>query len=142
MKDNVSKHSTGDEQTGISWGQIMFMICFGVIGWFTAAMVVRFGAPAGLFQGWNVVFLYVLTILIWIPGHVGIKKALRLRQAQIVPALSVGIGTAAICDGIAIPSATALYGNDAMAMFHGTGWILWFVGVGLIVAFLDARRLP
>lgn len=126
--------------SGLSSLQTRGMICFGIIGWFVAALVVRFGAPAGLFEGEANLVLYLATVLVWVPAHVLLKKVLGLGPGQIVPALSLGVGTAALCDGVAMPWATWLYGSDATAMFRGAGWILWFVGVGLFVALLDARR--
>lgn len=118
--------------------QLRAMIVFGVIGWFAAAMVVRFGGPMGLFEGFPRVVMYIGIIGLWFPAYHLMKKSLKLSKAQYVPAISVGTSAAALCDGIAMPWASFLYGNSAQAAFYGAAWILWFVGIGLMMAFLDS----
>lgn len=118
--------------------QVKSMIAIGIVGWFLAAMVVRIGGPIGLFNGLFRVGLYVGLIVLWYPIYQLIKAKLKLSKNQVVPAISIGTSAAALCDGIAMPWASFIYGDSAQTAFYGAAWILWFVGIGLMMAYVDS----
>lgn len=118
--------------------QILKMVVFGIIGWFVAALTVQYGGAIGLFEGIYRILLYVGIILAWLPFYQLIKNHLKLTKDQLVPAIAVGTSAAALCDGLAMPWASFLYGDSIQVAFWGAAWILWFVGVGLTIAIFDS----
>jgi len=130
-------NSSDFKMLNLSLKQIIIMVIIGIIGWFSAAMIVSIGSKSGLFSGLNHLFLYSATIIIWYPAYLLIKKFLKLTPQNGVTAISIGTATAAICDGIAMPLFGYLYGSAEKYQFLGAAWILWFVGVGLTIVIID-----
>ncbi|MBS7790806.1 hypothetical protein KTR66_12415 [Roseococcus sp. SDR] len=109
--------------------------------WMSGAILIRLLTPLGVFSGG------VLTVLafaggvafnwptIWLVERLG-----GLRRSQIVAGMALGSGVAVMCDGLALTWAPWLYGGVSEDLSRAAAWLLWTVGVGLVLAFILERR--
>jgi hypothetical protein len=120
------------------------LLAVGAVGvgfWFLAAMAVRAGAPAGLFEGAAAPAVFALAVpglwaAVWIT-----RRAARLGRAQLVEGVAVATAAALVCDGVALRWAPWIYGSaDGSGLLPGAAWILWGAGVGILIAVAEARR--
>jgi hypothetical protein len=120
----------------LSSKQLLMVISLGVFFWFVFAMLIRLGHSLGIFGGsiGAVTFLFSIPIA-WLL-IVGIKALARLGNGQIMTGLGISSATAGLCDGIAITWMPSLYGNESGSALLGAGYILWGVGVILILAYV------
>lgn len=124
----------------LTTNQLGVLVLLGVLFWFGAALLVRFGTAAG----WTGGLVGVVTFLCTIPGSWPalwlVKKVAALQPSQVVPGLGVGTAVAACCDGVALTWAPALYGSESGQVVLAAAWILWGAGVLLALAYLDSQR--
>lgn len=113
----------------------------GVVFWFVAALIVRFGGTA-VFTENNprLIWFYLLAIPLTV-GFLFIAKTLaRLRYSDLLKPVVIMTFTAAFLDGIALAWFRQLYSQSVEVALHGAALILWGVGLGLLFAFyLDSR---
>lgn len=126
--------------TAMSRSQIGLLIVLGVGFWFAAAMIIRFGAPAGFFGPTASVFAFVLSIPICWLSVAFIKHVARLAAGQTLPGIAIGLVAATLCDGIGLTWGNGLYGADPVMTTFGAAWILWGVGFFLWFAYLHDLR--
>ncbi len=134
--------STGGPRRGaLAPGQVGMVIGLGVVFWFAAAMIVRVGAPLGIFGSTASVLTFALTIPgCWLAVLVS-KQVARLAAGQTVPGIVLGTVIATFCDGLALTWARGLfYGSDLRLTTLGAGWIFWGVGLFLLFAYLNDHR--
>jgi hypothetical protein len=120
-------------QTGI-------LIAFGVIGWFLAALLIRFLEPYGVLQGTARVWTYLLIIpgsvpLVWIGRAIA-----KLTKAQLGVAAAVFTATALLLDGLAVAWIPWLYGHATDHVLAGAAAILWGAGIAITLGFVMERR--
>ena len=113
--------------------QIVKAAVFGVVFWFTAAMVVHM-LPWVFDGGWsNLVLLAVSIPLSWMSIPISLR-ATGANPEHAVDVNVVGIIAAALLDGVAITFASdLLYAGISAASQFGGAWILW--GVAWILFF-------
>jgi hypothetical protein len=120
-------------QTGI-------LIVFGAIGWFAAALLIRFLEPFGALQGTARVWTYLLIIpgsvpLVWIGQAIA-----RHTRVQRGLAAATFTGTALLLDGLAVAWIPWLYGSTTDHVLAGAAAILWGAGVAIALGFVMGRR--
>jgi hypothetical protein len=122
-------------------GQIITVSIIAIALWFIAATAVRMGSPLGMFGTTASALSFAVAIPVsWVSVKI-IIKVCNLSPYQIVPGISLGLGIATLCDGLAITWASALYGSDPKQISLGAAWILWGVGAFTASAFFEAYRL-
>ena len=133
--------AVGTRSNTLTAAQMVTLIVLGVVFWFSAAMIVRFGAPMGFFGPTASIIAFALTIPgCWLSVLV-VKRIARLEAGQMVAGIVIGTVTATLCDGIALTWARGLfYGSDPTLVNFGAAWILWGAGLFLLFAYLDDQR--
>jgi hypothetical protein len=112
----------------------------GVIFWFAAAMVVRYGNPVGVFGPTvSVITFAAVTPVCWL-AVLFTKQVAKLGPGQTVPGVVVGTVTATFLDGIGLTWGNGLYGTDPVLTTLGAAWILWGVGLFLVFAYVEDQR--
>jgi hypothetical protein len=120
---------------------IVLFVVLGVVFWFSAAMLVRL-LGADVFTPGNpslvVLFLasFPLTFaFVWIASAVS-----RIPLRQMFEPTVIMTFTAMLLDGVAITWFTQLYGEAHTHVMLGAALILWGGGLGMIWAWLLAKR--
>jgi hypothetical protein len=113
------------------------LVAFATLVWFLAALFIRFAGPAGIFDGAKGLALYGLTMPATIPLNARTRKIAGLPRRRIVTAIAVTSATATMLDGVAMSLFPQLYG-DPVAMRDGAVWLLWAIGVGLMLALVTS----
>ena len=111
--------------------QTLLMAVYGVIGWFAAAMLLRWLGPLMFGPGpLHVLILVIAAVIayptIWIAARVsGVAMGEMLQPTVVFTAV------ATLCDGIAVTYFPQVYGgvgpnlaNAAGAILFGVGWLL------------------
>jgi hypothetical protein len=120
--------------------QIVLTSAFGVGFWFFFAVLIAILTPFGVFGGVASLVMFALAIPGTWPVLLVIRRVARLGAAQLVPGIALATGVATLCDGVALTWAPWLYGGVTPALAPAAAWILWGGGVGLVMAFVIARR--
>lgn len=121
-------------------GQIAAVITIGVVFWFTAAMTVQFGSPAGFFGPIASTILFAVSIPVCWLSVLLTRNLARLEVGQTLPGIAIGLVAATVCDAVALTWGRGLYGSDPAQVVYGAAWILWGVGFFLLFAYLDDYR--
>jgi hypothetical protein len=143
MQTQLRSIAEGTQPSGtvaLTRGQLAAVIAIGVAFWFSAALTVQFGAPAGFFGPTASALLFAVSIPICWLSVLLTKKLARLRAGQTLPGIAIGLVAATICDAVALTWGRGLYGSDPAQIVSGAAWILWGVGFFLLFAFLDDYR--
>lgn len=121
--------------------QLAGLAAFGVVLWFLAALLIRYAAPAGLFDGAATVRLYALTMpAAWLMVRLCGRLA-ALTPGQLVPGVGVGSLAGLLCDAVALTWTPGLYAADPARIVPAVAWLFWGVGASLACAFvIDARQ--
>lgn len=128
------------DTTTLSSRQTLILIAFGVVGWFAAALLIRFLEPYGVFDGAAWVWTYVLIIpgsvpLVWIGRAIA-----KLTKVQLGVAAATFTATALLLDGLAVAWIPWLYGSSTEHVLAGAAAILWGAGVAIALGFIMGRR--
>lgn len=112
-------------------------IILGIIFWFVAAMIVRFGGSA-IFSEGNplLVVMFLITFPITFVFLLVTMKVGKLKQAELLKPIVIITATAAALDGIAMTWFRQLYSNSFEVSFYGSALILWGVSLGLIFSYI------
>lgn len=121
-------------------GQMVRVIVIGLGIWFAAAMAVRFGGPAGFFGPTASVAAFAVALPVCWLSVLFAKRVAQLQAGQTLPGIALGTAAAAFCDGIGLTWGNGLYGSDPAQVSYGAAWILWGVGIFLLIAYLDDYR--
>jgi len=106
----------------------------GVVFWLLAVLIVHYGVPAGLFDGWSRIILYVVTAALTWAGIVMAGRS--AGWDDLLPAVCVATAAATFCDVAAMTWTPGLYGSNPARVLSGAIWILWGVGWTLAPAIL------
>lgn len=134
------RRGVGKQLYALTPVQIVLLVVLGVAFWVAAATGVRIGSTFGIFGPIaSLISFAAAAPICWLSVLLIIKVA-QLRADQIVPGISLGLGVATCCDGIAITWASWLYGSDPAQIALGAAWILWGVFLFTAAAFAEAYR--
>ncbi len=121
-------------------GQAVSLAGLGILLWFTGALFIRYGIPVGLFGSWAGIVLFVLSVPL-APVLVSMAKRLgALHRDQLVPGVAFMSAVAMLCGGVALTWFPVLYGDNPASHYLGAAWLLYDVGVNLIVALFTSVR--
>lgn len=120
--------------------QLAILIVLGVVFWFVFAMAVRFTSGLGIFGGVVGVATFLLSIAIGWLIVLLLRRLAGLSVGQLVPGVALSTAAAALCDGIALTWMPSLYGTEPAEVLLGAAYILWGVGVLIILAYVMAVR--
>lgn len=125
----------------LSPAQVVRVSTVALLLWISGAILIRLLTPLGVFSGG------ALTVLAFAGGVAFnwptlwlVERLGGLRRQQIVAGMALGSGVAVMCDGLAITWAPWLYGGVSEDLSRAAAWLLWTVGVGLVLAFIFERR--
>jgi hypothetical protein len=121
--------------------QAIAAFALGIFFWFLAAMFVRVTEGTGIFGGQA----GIVTFIAGVPASwlivVIVAKLARLAKHQLTSGIAIATGAATLCDGLAMTWFPSLYGNDPRWVLFGAAFILWGVGVILIVSVVLGRTI-
>jgi hypothetical protein len=120
--------------------RIAILAVVGAVLWFLAAMFIRFAGPLGAFRGVWVPILYALAGPLLAPAVLFGRRAGGAGRDRILASVAVMCVTALFLDGVALAWFRGLYGSDPAVILGGAAWLLWGVGVALILALFTRRR--
>jgi hypothetical protein len=125
---------------GLSSSTVGVSVALGAAFWFIAAMVVHFGAPAGLYSGWAKAILFVVTPAVtWVTVMI-LRNAARASESDLVAAVSIATAFATMLDAGAMTFTPTLYASTPEGVLGGAIWILWGVGWGLTQSFVGGGK--
>jgi hypothetical protein len=145
MKNITSMQNTtllNSANNALNNQQLLVVSSLGVFFWFAFAMLIQLGNRLRIFGG----MIGALTFLGSIPVAwlliLVIKAMAKLAAGQIFTGLGISSAIAGLCDGIALTWLPSLYGNEASTALLGAAYILWGVGVILILAYVMDTTAP
>lgn len=107
-------------------------IVVGVVLWFAAAMTVHL-LPFMFDGGWRSAIMFAAGIplaMIFVPLTAYI---VRPKSGEYLPMVVWGLIAATLLDGLAVTFSPALYAGVASATQFGLAWIIWGVGLFLLM---------
>jgi hypothetical protein len=118
-------------------------IVLGIIFWFNAAMIIRFTGDR-VFTENNAMlpWFYLLAIPATALSIYITKLLCHFSYSQLLRPVVIMTFTATFLDGIALAWFKTLYSDSMEVVLHGAAWILWAVGLGLLIAYYLERRAP
>jgi hypothetical protein len=128
------------ETASLTPRQTAILVVYGAIGWFAAALLIRFLEPFNVFDGTARIWTYLLIIpgsvpLVWIGRAIA-----GLAKVQLAVASAIFTGTALLLDGLAVAWIPWLYGTTTEHVLAGAAAILWGAGVAIWLGFLMSSR--
>jgi hypothetical protein len=119
---------------GLMPAQALVLLAYGVVLWFAAAMVIRFGVPAGMFGPAANILVYAVTAPVCFLAVLGAASAGRLARGGLLSGISIVCVGGLLGDGFALPWMPRLYGPDAAAILPGLAWLFFGVACCLMSA--------
>ncbi len=141
MRNITSMQDITPTTNTLSSKQILIVCSLGVFFWLVFALVIRFGNGMGIFGGAIGAVTFLLSVPIAWFLILGIKTMAGLTTGQIMTGLGISSATAGLCDGIALTWMPSLYGNELSEVLLGAAYIIWGVGIILILAYVMDTRL-
>lgn len=125
----------------LSTKQLSISVALGLFFWFFFAIAIQL-APMLFDQGLINLALFVISIPIaWLLVSLIVVIA-SLAPHQILAAICVAVGSASLCDGLALTWLGSLYGDSDLQIRLGGAYILWGVGLFLFIALLRTKPAP
>ncbi len=112
-------------------------VILGIVFWFIAAMIIRFFGNA-VFSANNryLILFYALGIPITFLFVFITKSVSQLQYHELLKPIVIITLTAALLDGVALTWFRQLYSESYEVAMYGSAWILWGVGLGLLIPYL------
>ncbi|WBQ10988.1 hypothetical protein L2D01_04205 [Hyphomonadaceae bacterium ML37] len=135
----MQTHPVRTGRLPLSTGQLIRLAALGAALWLTAALLLRWLGPLGVYDGAARILLYALIIpgtapFIWLIAKIG-----GLARSDLALGVSVVVAAAVLLDGLALAWVPTLYGAE-LALQAGAGAaILWGAGVALVLGFVFNR---
>jgi hypothetical protein len=125
---------------GLQPRQAGLLAIYGIVLWFLAALMIRYGTPSGVFSRQGNVPVYAVTAASCFFLVRLMAASPRLSAGQLLPAVALACLVALLCDGVAIAWLPSLYGNDLTLLLPGIAWLSFAVGLCLLFAMVAERR--
>ena len=121
---------------------ILFVV-LGAIFWLSSAMVIRFSGDTVFSENNPLLFLfYVLTIPLTFLFMFVTKWVSKYEFVDLLRPAVIMVFTATFLDAIALTWFRSLYSASFEVALLGAAWILWGVGLGLLMAYYyDQKRI-
>jgi hypothetical protein len=141
---SVDHWNSGAAALFLTPSQMLRVILFSILLWFSAAMFILAMKGKGIFGGTTGVLTFVLLIPVsWFSVR-AIRWVGGLRKGQTISGVTVGLATATFLDAVALTWTPGLYGGEPRHVLFGGASILWGVGLFLVSAYVlemkDFRR--
>lgn len=124
--------------------QLLRVLVFSVLLWFSAAMFILAMKGRGIFGGTNGLLTFFFLIPVSWLSVLSIRWVGALRKGQTISGVAIGLAAATFLDAVALTWTPWLYGGEPRHVLFGSASILWGVGLFLLVAYLiemkDFRR--
>lgn len=119
---------------------ILFVI-LGIVFWFSAAMIIRF-AGASVFSESNpmLILFYVLAIPLTFVFIFITRLITKFPLSELLRPAVIMTFTATFLDAIALTWFRNLYSESFEVALHGAAWILWGVGLGLLLTYYYEQK--
>lgn len=135
----MTTDATQARRLPLSPGQLIRLIALGAALWLTAALLLRWLGPLGVYEGAARIALYSLIIpgtapFIWLIAKIG-----GLARSELALGVSVVVAAAVLLDGLALAWTPTLYGGDLTLQAGAGAAILWGAGVALVLGFVFNR---
>ena len=121
-------------------GKTIAFLALGIIGWFLAALYVKYFGDQHLNGGLSHILAFVSMIVIapvstWISA-----KVMRHDVGEMVEPMALMIGIATLFDGVAVTNFPELYGGTGQRLGLGAAWVLWGAGCFLFAALFMKKK--
>jgi hypothetical protein len=115
--------------------QVSILVLQGIVEWYLAAWFVKHVGPLGIFQGPSQAIIYGLAVPAVLAAVLLARWSVSFpREATLLPTAIVA-STAMLLDGLALAwFQRPVYGDNSAIVAAGAGWILWGVGISIIIA--------
>lgn len=123
----------------LSTSQLITLIALGATLWLVAALLLRFLAPFGIYEGTGRFILYFLIIPGTYPFVLLVRYLAKLAPNQTGIGLAVVTAAAILLDGIALGWFPELYGEGHLNAANAGAAILWGGGVAITLGLLMNR---
>ena len=126
-------------QVRISLNPILFVM-LGIVFWFEALLFIRFGGESLFINGNPWLYLLfvaaipVAWLLIKISAIVG-----KVDGNNLFSAVAIMVVTATLLDGIALTWCQGWYGLAQTGLLLAAAWLLWGVGISLVIGYWVSR---
>ena len=122
--------------SALQWARL---VATGVVVWLLGALLLRFLAPLGAYNGLGRVLMYALIIPGTLPLVLPLPVLAGIRRSAIAAGTAIVVASAILMDGIALAWFPVLYG-ETVAQHAGAGAaILWGGAIALFLGFLCTR---
>lgn len=126
-------------RNGVNLGQkkTILSVILGAVFWFAAAMIIRFCGESVFTEGNN--YRILAFILLFPLSYVFIlitQKVADLQSNELLNSVAIVTMTAMFLDGIALTWFRGLYSDKYEVSHYGAAFILFGVGVGLLLSYL------
>ena len=135
MTHMTSNASGKTKHLPLTNGQIIQLVIWGAVLWFTAAMLLRLLGPMGIYEGINQVILYALVVPGTLPFIVAVQRLTKTPREHAGLGIAVATTAAVLLDGIALAWFPFLYGTETHLIAGAGAVILWGAGVGMFYGF-------
>ena len=117
----------------------ILMVTIGATFWLVVALIIQL--MPWLFKGGPVTMvLFIATIPVgWMFLRMMVWLA-DLSPSDYLPATAVTVATGTLLDGVFITWQRDIYGSNPEIIMIGAAWILWGIGMLLIMAMIMARQ--
>lgn len=135
----MSHTASATSSTVAPSGTAARVVGFGVILWAIGPIMVRLGAPYGMMSPSFSIALFALTVpVVWRTLH--LVRRVAGPSMGIVEAISLCLAPAVLLDSVVLTWVPSLYTGVASEQRATAGWLLWFIGTSLVLAFWQASR--
>ncbi len=121
--------------------KLLLFVALGAAFWYQAALIINF-FDEGVFSVGNpkLILFFFLAIPITIASMYITALICKLKMHELLKPVVVMTFTATFLDAIALVLFRKLYSDSFEVAMHGAAWILWGVGIGLLLAFYFERK--
>ncbi len=121
--------------------KLLLFVALGAAFWYQAALIINFFGGA-VFSTGNpkLILFFFLAIPVTIASMYITALICKLKMHELLKPVVVMTFTATFLDAGALVGFRKLYSSSFEVAMHGAAWILWGVGIGLLLAFYFERR--
>lgn len=121
--------------------EIVFVL-LGVLFWYQASLIIKyFGESVFTERNPKLILFFALAIPITIISMYLTALICELKQNELLKPVVIMTFTATFLDAIALVWFREIYSNSFEVALHGSAWILWGVGIGLLITYLLEKRI-
>jgi hypothetical protein len=116
--------------------KVMLFVALGAAFWYQAAMIINFFGKSVFTEGNpKLMLFFFLAIPLTIVSMYISALICKLKLSELLKPVVIMTFTATFLDAIALVWFRHLYSDSFEVAMHGAAWILWGVGVGLLLSF-------